>query len=181
MYICIFNTFIYFGHLIMLPSTQTVLLFGDQSDAFVEGIDYIYKQAEHQPWLRLFLAETCTVLKDETKHWERPLREVLGSFSSIRELSDRFRHQGDVSGLAHGLLVFIMRQSLLLQSVWLRVSIMFILTFCEGASIGSLLYLANHRQFPSVEVSLTLLLLVSPETLILCAKPVWSCFESFVG
>ena len=101
----------------MPPLAQTVLLFGDQSDAFVEGIDYICKQAEHQPWLRSFLADASAVLNDETRYWERALRESLGSFHTIQELSDQFRHQGDGIGMAHGLLVFIMRQSLLLQSV----------------------------------------------------------------
>ena len=101
----------------MPQSAQTVLLFGDQSDAFVEGIDYLCKQAEHQPWLQLFLGEASAILNVETRHWELALREVLGSFHSIQELSDQFRHRGDVSGLAHGLLVFIMRQGLLLQSV----------------------------------------------------------------
>ena len=101
----------------MSPSTQTVLLFGDQSDAFVEGIDYIYKQAEHQPWLRSFLTDISAVLKDETKHWEPATRESLLNFHTIHDLSDQFRHHGDETGLAHGLLVFIMRQSLLLQFV----------------------------------------------------------------
>ncbi|KAI9711403.1 MAG: polyketide synthase pks13 [Chrysothrix sp. TS-e1954] len=96
---------------------QTVLLFGDQSDGFVDGIDYICKQAEHQAWLRSFLADTSTVLHDEMKHWEHTLRELLGNFKTVQELSDQFRHRGDDSGLAHGLLVFIMRQSLLLQCV----------------------------------------------------------------
>ena len=105
------------GHSAMPLSAQTVLLFGDQSDAFVESIDYICKQAEHHSWLRSFLADTFAVLNDETRHWECALRRSLGSFHTIQELSDQFRHQGDVTGIAHGLLVFIMRQSLLLQSV----------------------------------------------------------------
>ncbi len=103
----------------MQPLAQTVLLFGDQSDAFAESIDFICKQAEHQPWLRSFLADTSSVLRDETRHWEQALRESLGTFYTIQELSDQFRHQGDDVGMAHGLLVFIMRQSLLLQSVTL--------------------------------------------------------------
>ena len=96
---------------------QTVLLFGDQSDAFVEGIDYLCKQSDQWPWLQCFLSDTLLVLQDETRQWESALRQSLGSFHTIQELSDQFRHQDDDVGMAHGLLVFIMRQGLLLQSV----------------------------------------------------------------
>ena len=99
----------------MAPIAQAVLLFGDQSDAFIEGIDYICQQAEHQSWLQSFLTDTALVLRSEISSWRRELRDCLGDFHTIQELSDQFRHHGDVSGLAHGLLVFIMRQSLLLQ------------------------------------------------------------------
>ena len=98
----------------MQPLTQTVLLFGDQNDNFVEGIDYIYKQAEHKPWLRAFLADTVAAIHDEVRQWEHALRETLGYFRSIQELSDRFRDKDDDIGMAHALLIFIMRQALLL-------------------------------------------------------------------
>lgn len=106
-----------YGDLVMAKSAQAVLLFGDQSDAFTEAIDYVCRQAEHQTWLRKFLDDAAAVLHSETSRWRHTLRESLGTYHTIQELSDQFRHKDDDTGLAHGLLVFIMRQCLLLQSV----------------------------------------------------------------
>ena len=98
----------------MQPLTQIVLLFGDQNDQFVDGIDYIHIQAEHKLWLRTFLADTVAAVHDEIGQWEHALRETMGGFRTIQELSDKFRVKGDDIGMAHGLLIFVMRQALLL-------------------------------------------------------------------
>ena len=101
----------------MKSSAGTVLLFGDVTDDFVEGIDFIYKQSEHHSWIRSFLADIAAAIKDEIKVWEVDLRESLGRFQSIQDLNYKARYERDDIGIAHGLLVFVMRQSLLLQSV----------------------------------------------------------------
>lgn len=101
----------------MGSTSKTVLLVGDQNDPFVEGIDYVYKQAETQPWLAAFLADNVAVVKDEMSHWEHALRDTMGVFHTFQELSEKFRDEPDEIGMAHGLLVYIMRQALLLQCV----------------------------------------------------------------
>lgn len=101
----------------MGSTSKTVLLVGDQNDPFVEGIDYVYKQAETQPWLAAFLADNVAVVKDEMSHWEHALRDTMGVFHTFQELSEKFRNEPDEIGMAHGLLVYIMRQALLLQCV----------------------------------------------------------------
>lgn len=101
----------------MGPHTKTVLLVGDQNDAFVQGIDYLYQQAETQPWLASFLADNVAIVKEQMTHWESTLRDTMGVFHTFQELADKYRTTPDPVGMSHGMLVFIMRQALLLQSV----------------------------------------------------------------
>lgn len=95
--------------------TKTVFLVGDQNDPFVQGIDYLYKQAETQPWLASFLADNVAILKEQMTHWESTLRDTMGVFHTFQELADKYRTTPDPVGMSHGMLVFIMRQALLLQ------------------------------------------------------------------
>ncbi|CAN8099864.1 unnamed protein product [Discula destructiva] len=101
----------------MGSTIKTVLLVGDQNDAFVQGIDYLYKQAETQPWLASFLADNVAILKEQMTHWESTLRDTMGVFHTFQELADKYRTKPDPVGMSHGMLVFIMRQALLLQAV----------------------------------------------------------------
>lgn len=101
----------------MGSTTKTVLLLGDQNDPFVQGIDYLYRQAETQPWLASFLADNVAILKEQITHWESTLRDTMGTFHTFQELADKYRTKPDPVGMSHGFLVFIMRQALLLQYV----------------------------------------------------------------
>lgn len=105
-----------YTHTATMGSTvKTVLLVGDQNDPFVQGIDYLYKQAETQPWLAAFLADNVAILKEQMTHWESTLRDTMGVFHTFQELADKYRTTPDPVGMSHGMLVFIMRQALLLQ------------------------------------------------------------------
>ncbi len=158
-----------------------ILLFDDQFDVFIENINYICKQAEHQLWLWSFLINTSVVLNNETRHWKHAFRESLSSFHIIQELSNQFWHQDDDIEMIHDLLMFIMRQSLLLQSVisshWHSILYTLNMTFYKDALKESLLWSVNQKQSLSVKNFWTLLLLMSSKTLILCMKSVWSCFK----
>jgi hypothetical protein len=99
----------------MAPPEQTIVVLGDQTDPFTDGIDYIYHQAQYQPWLQSFLADSHAAFKDEMKHWDHELKESVGTFDTFHQLCDRFRYEADDTGIPHGVLVFIMRQALLLQ------------------------------------------------------------------
>ena len=100
-------------------AATTVLLFGDQTDPWVEGIDQLYKLAASTPWLKLFLDELADVVKAEAKSatLDRPLRGSLGHFSSLQELGERYRHSAEEYGLVRALLLHTIRAGTLLQWV----------------------------------------------------------------
>lgn len=127
----------------MGSTTKTVLLLGDQNDPFVQGIDYLYKQAETQPWLASFLADNVSILKEQMTHWESTLRETMGVFHTFQELADKYRTKPDPVGMSHGFLVFIMRQALLLQYVFF-----FFFTIMGAIKHGNNL-LTNDIELPS--------------------------------
>ena len=60
----------------MKTSHRTVLLFGDVTDPWVEGIDHVYVQAAKKPWIRSFLEDLFSAIKTETKAMDRVLQEV---------------------------------------------------------------------------------------------------------
>ena len=96
-------------------SHRTVLLFGDVTDAWIEGIDHIYKQAVTKPWLRSFLGDLFSAIKSETKAMDRALQESFNDCSNFQELAERYRHTGDEFGMAHAMLIYAIRAVVLLE------------------------------------------------------------------
>ncbi|KAH7305603.1 hypothetical protein B0I35DRAFT_361901 [Stachybotrys elegans] len=98
----------------------TVLLFGDQTDSWVEGLDQLCKQAASTPWLHDFLDGLAAAIKSEasTMTNDRTLQECLGHFSSLQELADRYRSTDDELGVVRALLHHTVRAGTLLQ--WAR-------------------------------------------------------------
>ena len=97
---------------------RTILLFGDVTDSWTEGIDYVYRQTKDKPWLRLFLDELFSVIKAEAKDMDRVLRNSLQNTSSFQELADRYRHTGDEFGMASAIIVYAIRAVVLLEYVF---------------------------------------------------------------
>ena len=94
---------------------QTILYFGDQTDPYIDGIDRLYKQAATTPWLEKFLNDIARVFREETKGLDPAMHDRLGDFSSLLELTDRYRHVTDEMGIAHSLLLHAVRAATLLQ------------------------------------------------------------------
>ncbi|KXH65978.1 beta-ketoacyl synthase domain-containing protein [Colletotrichum salicis] len=101
----------------MVNSQKTILFFGDQTDPWVDGIDYIMKQAGLAPWLQCFMTDLCTKIKSELKNVESTITESLGEFSSIYELAEKYRHAVDETGVANAILIYTMRAAMLLQCI----------------------------------------------------------------
>ncbi len=99
--------------------TTTILLFGDQTDSWVNGLDQLYKQAVAEPWLRSFLNQlTAAIIAEATTiTLDRKLRDSLGQFSSLQELGDRYRHTTDELGVVRTLLLHAVAAGTLLQWV----------------------------------------------------------------
>lgn len=96
---------------------HTVLLFGDVTDPWVNGIDYVYSQAATKPWLQSFLGDLFSVLKAETRTMDRVLQESFENCSSFQELAERYRDTGDEFGMAHAMLIYAIRAVILLEYV----------------------------------------------------------------
>nr|C5H882.1 RecName: Full=Non-reducing polyketide synthase rads2; Short=NR-PKS rads2; AltName: Full=Radicicol biosynthesis cluster protein s2 [Floropilus chiversii]ACM42403.1 RADS2 nonreducing polyketide synthase [Floropilus chiversii] len=99
--------------------TKTVLIFGDQTDSWLDGLDQVYKQAGSTPWLQSFLDDLTDAINAETKAnmLDHALQESLGTFSTLQELGERYRHTTDELGMAHALLLHAVRAATLLQWV----------------------------------------------------------------
>ena len=100
------------------PSAATaVFLFGDQTDPWIDGIDQLFKQAASTPWLNSFLDQLANDIYAEAKivTMDPALRDSLGHFSSLQELSDRYRHSTDEFGMVRALLLHTIRAGTLLQ------------------------------------------------------------------
>jgi zearalenone synthase (nonreducing iterative type I polyketide synthase) len=95
--------------------SQTILYFGDQTDAWVDGIDQLYRQAATIPWLQSFLEDLLQVVKEETRGMDHVLRDSLGDYSSLLELADRYRYTTDEVGMARAILLHAVRGAMLLQ------------------------------------------------------------------
>ncbi|KAJ6190544.1 conidial yellow pigment biosynthesis polyketide synthase [Penicillium mononematosum] len=95
----------------------TVLLFGDVTDPWVDGIDYVYSQAATRPWLRSFLGDLFSVLKAEIRTMDRTLQDSFRDCSGFQELADRYRYTGDDFGMAHAMLIYAIRAVLLLEAI----------------------------------------------------------------
>ncbi|KAK4446924.1 Non-reducing polyketide synthase rads2 [Podospora aff. communis PSN243] len=102
-----------------LQQSKTILLFGDQTDSWVYGLDQVYKQAAKTPWLKSYLADLTTALTTEIKaaRLDRALQDSLGTFSTLLELGERYRNTSDDLGMANALLLHTVRSSTLLQWV----------------------------------------------------------------
>ncbi|KAI3557779.1 beta-ketoacyl synthase domain-containing protein [Colletotrichum abscissum] len=101
----------------MADSQKTILFFGDQTDPWVDGIDYIMKQAGLAPWLQVFMSDLCKKVKSELKNFESVITDSLGDFSSIYELAEKYRHSVDETGVANAILIYTMRAAMLLQCI----------------------------------------------------------------
>jgi hypothetical protein len=99
--------------------SPVVLLFGDVTDPWVDGIDYVFGQAKQKPWLRSFLGDLFSVFKAETKAMDRVLQENLANCSSLQELAEKYRHTGDEFRMAGAMLIYAVRAALLLECVFI--------------------------------------------------------------
>lgn len=100
-------------------AVTTILLFGDATDSWVDGIDQLYKQAVSTPWLKSFLDKLADVINAEVKitTMDRTLQDSLGRFSSLQELGERYLHSDDELGVVRALLLHAVRAGFLLQWV----------------------------------------------------------------
>ncbi|KAL6232447.1 hypothetical protein BDW75DRAFT_247181 [Aspergillus navahoensis] len=96
---------------------RTVLLFGDVTDPWVDGIHHVYSQAATKPWLQSFLGDLFSVLKAETRAMDRALQDSLRDCSSFQELAERYQHTGDEFGMAHAMLIYAIRAVVLLETI----------------------------------------------------------------
>ncbi|ROV92577.1 hypothetical protein VMCG_08955 [Cytospora schulzeri] len=96
----------------------TVLLFGDVTDAWVDGMDYVCSQATTTPWLQSFLRDLFSAFRDEVKAMDRFFQESfgIGACSSFQELAQKYRHSGDQVGMVHAMLLYAVRAALLLET-----------------------------------------------------------------
>lgn len=99
----------------MASVPQTILYCGDQTDAWADGIDQLYRQAATTSWLQSFLDDLVQVFKEEAKGMERIWLDSLGDYSSLLELANRYRHTTDEFGMAHAMLLHALRATMLLQ------------------------------------------------------------------
>lgn len=102
-----------------MTTMATILLFGDQTDSWVDGIDQLYKQARSFSWLQSFLNDLAHVIHTETNACmiDSTLRHSLGHFTSLQELGDKYRHTTDELGMARALLLHTVRSGTLLQLI----------------------------------------------------------------
>ena len=99
----------------MASALHTILYAGDQTDAWADGIDQLYRQAATTSWLQSFLDDLTQVFKEEAKGVDRVLHDSLGDYSSLLELADRYRYVTDEMGMAHAMLLHALRAAMLLQ------------------------------------------------------------------
>lgn len=101
----------------MLAPTRkkTILFFGDQTDEWLDHINYIARQAVSTPWLQSFMEDVCGTVKSETRGMESTMTESLGEYASLYELAERYTHITDEAGLANAILIYTMRAAMLLK------------------------------------------------------------------
>lgn len=98
---------------------KTILFIGDQTDPWVDSIDYITKTAVRTPWIRSFMRDLCHTVKAELRGMEPEVSASLGGpFQSLQELAERFRGgPGDETGVANAILIHAVRAVMLMQYV----------------------------------------------------------------
>ena len=101
----------------MGPSHPTVLLFGDLTDAWIDGMNYVFSQATSTSWVQFFLDDLFSALKAEVRSMDSFLQESFGACSNFQELAQRYRRSSDQVGLVHAMLLYVVRAVLLLEYV----------------------------------------------------------------
>jgi hypothetical protein len=101
----------------MASANPAVLLCGDVTDSWVDGIDHLYAQINTTPWLRSFLEDLFLAFQAEMKGMEPLLRDSFGLCSDFQELAQRYRRSRDPVGIVHALLLYAVRASQLLEFV----------------------------------------------------------------
>jgi len=99
----------------MGPTYPTVVLFGDVTDSWLHGMDYVYDQVPTKPWLHSFLDDLFSVLKTEVRSMDQFLRESFGTCSNFQELAQKYRHSSDEVGMVHAMLLYTVRASIMLE------------------------------------------------------------------
>jgi hypothetical protein len=103
----------------MGSTRPSVVLFGDLTDSWVNGMDYVFSQASTTPWLQSFLDDLFSAYKTEIRDMESFLRESFGACSNFQELAQKYRRSSDQVGLVHAMLLYTLRAVLLLECVYL--------------------------------------------------------------
>ena len=98
----------------------TILLFGDLTDAWVDGMDHVFGRAITTPWLQPFLDDLFSAFKAEVRGMASFLQESFGASSSFQELAQKYRRSSDQAGLVHAMLLYVVRAVLLLEYVSLN-------------------------------------------------------------
>ena len=100
-------------------TATTVLLLGDATESWVDGLNQLYKQAASTPWLNTFLDELTETIALEARaaSLDRSLQDNLGHFSSLTELSDRRRYESEQFGLVRAHILHAGRAGNFLQWV----------------------------------------------------------------
>ncbi|KAJ1715134.1 PKS-like enzyme [Aspergillus flavus] len=96
---------------------HTVLLFGDVTDPWVSSIDYVYSQAATKPWLQSFLDSLFSAIRSGTRAMDRAMQDSLRNCSSFQELPAKYRYTGDEFGMAHAMLIYVIRAVDLLKAI----------------------------------------------------------------
>lgn len=62
----------------MTSGPQTILYFGDHTDAWADGIDRLFRQATTTSWLQSFFDDLARVFKEEAKRMDHVFYDSLG-------------------------------------------------------------------------------------------------------
>ena len=101
----------------MDPTHPTVLLFGDLTDAWVDGMNYVFEQTTSMSWLQSFLDDLFSAFKAEVRGMDGFLQESFGACSNFQELAQKYHRSSDQVGLVHAMLLYAVRAVLLLECV----------------------------------------------------------------
>lgn len=102
----------------MGSTPPTVLLFGDLTDSWIDGMDYVFDQATTTPWLQSYLKDIFSAFKAEVRNMDGFLQESFGHASNFQELAQKYRRSTDQAGLVHAMLLYTVRAVLLLECVF---------------------------------------------------------------
>ncbi|KAI9677251.1 MAG: Type I Iterative PKS [Bathelium mastoideum] len=100
----------------MAPTHPTILLFGDLTDAWADGMDYVIGRATTTSWLQSFLVDLFSAFEAEVRCMDSFLQESFGACSSFQELDQTYRRSSDQVGVVHAMLLYVVRAVLLLEA-----------------------------------------------------------------